>query len=229
MRKLVILCIFAVFGWGCKKDGGAKPPSNDHVTVTVDTAGMNGYATINPTTYSVPKGESLEINVNVKEGNRINKVPPGATLIGNVVKLPVVSSNLSISIGATDSLTVPVLNAHKALLVSGEKPWFDNAYRDRIIGPNHLNDWTNYDGTTTEKTYYDIYYANGTFKEYAGGPFVYGTWNMSGNGKSITLVDNATKDVSVIAIDQLTIDLFNYLHLNFKNQGKDWEVFAIHH
>lgn len=231
MKKLVILALFAgVFGFGCKKDGGVKPPKNpDLVTVTIDTTGMSRYATINPLSYSVEKGGNVVINVNVKVGNRINKIPPGASLSGNIITISNVNSSFNATIGVTDSLTVDALNARKALFVSSSKPWFDDSYRWRITGVNHLNDWNNVAATDAQKTYYDIFHADGTYDEYGGGSVVHGTWNMAGNGKSVTLVENITLVQSVIPIDGLTSDALSYFHLNWNGQGKDWEVFVIHH
>jgi hypothetical protein len=217
--------VCAIVWFGCKKPSTPAPPITPttitHV-VTIDTVGFNGFGQITPLSYIVNDNSSLSLSISIKPGDRISSyVTTGtasASAEGNKVTLSNITSDVTLKVQLTDSLTTAQLSQLKVYL---QIKWVDRADSSRVT-KQHIFGWQEVAIPPCAVDYYFGWIdANGDYEDHAGAhPCTAGMspyalldsekQTLAYNGKTLT----GSSGPNVIQIVKLTDKQFVYMWIN---------------
>jgi hypothetical protein len=222
----------------CKKEPQISPPIVPaSLSVTVDTAKLNGFGQVNPLHTTVSSGDSLAIIVTPNPGCRINAVlinNVATAFTSDIIKIRNIRSDLVVMVSLTDSLTTTQLVLLKTYLtgpVGSPKQFIDSAEWQRGTGGYPLKSWQPILPFSPSGPF--DYLSNGTYQEFNNSSTLtfQGTWSLSYNGKVITIYD--PKSGGSISSNILELDAQRevYDFINFEGKGHDFKYTSVvyHH
>ncbi len=236
MKKLILilLCGVGTFFAGCKKESVVPqppvvtppvPPIEVTHSVVVTNLTPN-LGVVTPTTAIVKDGGSLPINFLPDSGKRLSLVKVNGkamTVTNNTLTLTNIKDTIGMVVAFTDSLTSQQMDVLKTAAISGK--FYDNAYASRPTGTT--GPWKPETVLNSAKSYYDLFYADGTYDEYVG-TLRHGKWSIGYNGKTFTTIDDQSGNKVTTNIIELTKDKFSYIIINQNGLGVDYQDFATH-